>query len=86
MPKCVVCMDMYHPDFMMEKELRGDQVTVCVFCGTHKKELTIEDEDGKVTEIVKKKEASIRYKKYLDELTTKPEIAKVLQENTNRKG
>ena len=81
MPKCVKCLKMYHPDWCIEQNIRGDDVIVCKFCRIDKDVLTIEDEDGKTIQTVNKKEASINYLKYLDELSTKPNIAKIIAEN-----
>lgn len=81
MPKCVKCMKMYHPDWCFEQEIRGDEVIVCTFCRLDKTELTVEHEDGTVSETVTKDEASRNYLKYLDELSRKPKIAKILSEN-----
>lgn len=78
MPKCVKCMKMYHPDWCFEQEIRGDVVVVCNFCRIDKNELTVEDEDGNITETVTKEEASRNYLKYLDDLSKKPSIAKIL--------
>ena len=78
MSKCVKCMNFYHPDMCIETNIRGDNVIVCLFCYLEKNELTIENKDGKIIEKVSKKQASINYKKYLDKLITKPNIAKVI--------
>jgi len=78
MSKCVICRRLYHPDYMVVKEIRGDEVKVCAFCHTDKKELTVTDENDNVKEIIKKDECSRAYVKYLHELTSKPEIAKIL--------
>lgn len=80
MSKCSVCLDYYHPDYIVYQEIRGDIVKVCAFCRTDKKQLTILDDDGKVIEIVDKKQASINYKKWLGELIHKPAIAKIIDE------
>lgn len=78
MSRCVVCLDFYHPDFIVYQERRGEMVKVCAFCRLDKKELTITDDDGKVVRTVSKKEASIAYKKWLEKLSKKPKIAKIL--------
>ena len=57
MSKCQKCLDFYHPDYIVYEEIRGDIVKVCAFCRLDKKELTIENEDGKVVETVNKKQA-----------------------------
>lgn len=82
--RCKICLDQYHPDWCVEQEIRGDWVKVCAFCATDKKELTITDENDKIVEVIKKKDASSRYKKYLDELSKKPEIAKILSKEKQK--
>lgn len=81
MPKCVKCMKVYHPDWCIEQEIRGDNVIVCKFCRVDKQTLTVENEDGSVKEVVSKDKASRDYLQYLDDLTRKPEIAKIIAEN-----
>lgn len=83
--KCVICMDQYHPDWMMEKKINGDWVKVCAFCLTDKKVLTVKNENDVITETVEKKQASRNYMKYLDELSKKPEIAKILSKEAPSK-
>ena len=83
MPKCVKCMKMYHPDWCIEQTIRDDDVIVCKFCRVDKNELTVEDENGNLTEIVTKDQASMDYLKYLEGLSKKPEIAKILSESKN---
>jgi hypothetical protein len=78
MPTCKVCMRMYHPDWCFEQTIRGDDVIVCTFCRLDKQVLTVENEDGTVKETVTKDEASRDYLKYLDDLSRKPEIAKII--------
>ena len=82
MSKCVICMDLYHPDYIVYKDIRGEEVKVCAFCRLDKKELTIEDEDGNIKEVVTKKQASVNYKKYLDDLLKQPKIAEIVQNST----
>lgn len=84
MSKCAVCMDYFHPDYIVYQEIRGDEVKVCAFCRTGKNELTIVDDDGKLKEKVNKKQASIAYKKYLDDLIRKPNIGKIVQESQSK--
>jgi predicted HAD superfamily phosphohydrolase YqeG len=43
--------------------------------------LTIVNEDGTIIK-VDKKQASINYKRYLDELSKKPKIAEIVQNST----
>ncbi len=82
MSKCAKCLDFYHPDYIVYQEVQGDLVKVCAFCRMDKKELTITDEDGKMVEVVSKKQASINYKKWLDEMRKKPNLAKIIDEQT----
>ena len=84
MSKCVKCLDYYHPDYIVYQDIRGEIVKVCAFCRIDKKELTITDDDGKVVEVVSKKQASIAYKKYLDDISKNEKVAKIIQENTNK--
>ena len=78
MSKCVICSKMYHPDFCIEKVIRGDKVISCLFCHLDKKVLTIEDENGKMIKKVSKKEAHKEYLEYLTELSRDPKIHSVL--------
>jgi hypothetical protein len=78
MPKCVKCLEYFHPDMCIETNIRGDDVIVCVFCKLHKKELTIEDKDGNFLKKVTKKQAPEEYKQYLNRLIKKPNISKLL--------
>ncbi len=78
MPQCARCLNLFHPDWMLQEEFRGDEIKMCLFCKLDKQELTVEGEDGKIQEIVTKEQASINYKKYLDELSKKPRIAEIL--------
>ena len=78
MPKCQICLKMFHPDWMLQEEFRGDEIKLCLFCKLDKNELTVVDENDKIVETVKKEQASINYKKYLDELIVKPRIAELL--------
>lgn len=78
MPKCVKCFRLYHPDWMVVEEIRGDEVNVCNFCKVDKDTLTIVDENDNIVETVSKDQASRNYLKYLDDLSRKPKIAEVL--------
>jgi len=78
MPKCARCLKLFHPDWMLQEEFRGDDVKMCLFCKLDKNELTVVDENDKIVETVNKEQASINYKKYLDELIKKPRIAELL--------
>jgi hypothetical protein len=77
-------MDYYHPDYIVYQEIRGEEVKVCAFCRIDKNELTIENEDGTVKEVVDKKQASIAYKKYLEDISKLPGVAKIVQESTKK--
>lgn len=75
-------MDFFHPDLIVYQEVRGDLVKVCCFCRLDQNEVTVIDEDtGKVKEILTKKEASTNYKRWLGELRGNPKIAKIIDEN-----
>jgi hypothetical protein len=78
MPKCERCLKFFHPDWMLQEEFRGDIIKSCLFCKLDKQILTVEDEDGKIQEMVTKEQASVNYLKYLDELAKKPRIAEIL--------
>lgn len=79
MSRCVKCFSIQHPDYCLEREIRGDVVTVCAWCETDKKELTVTDDNGKVVKIVKKDEESVKYKRYLAELLGKSNVADIIQ-------
>ena len=78
MPKCVKCFDLFHPDWMVEENIRGDEVVICCFCKMDKNELSVIDENDKITEVVTKDQAKRNYLKYLDDLSKKPKIAEIL--------
>jgi len=78
MSKCVVCGEFLHPDFCVVKEIRGDEVISCVFCHLDKKELTIEDDNGKMLKTVTKDQCIRDYKMYLKRLLDNPVISKIL--------
>lgn len=78
MGRCVKCLKMFHPDWMVEENIRGDDVIICCFCKMDKFALTVDGEDGKMKEIVTRDEASKNYLKYLDDLSKKPRIAEIL--------
>jgi len=82
MSKCAKCLDYYHPDYIVYQEIRGDMVKVCAFCRLEKNELTVLDEDGKLECKVTKKQASINYKRWVDELRKNPKIANIIQNET----
>jgi predicted HAD superfamily phosphohydrolase YqeG len=81
MSRYQVCLDFYHPDYIVYQEIRGEDVKVCAFCRLDKIQLTIVNEDGTIIK-VDKKQASINYKRYLDELSKKPKIAEIVQNST----
>jgi len=78
MPKCVKCLNYFHPDFCIETEIRNEYVTTCLFCYFDKKELTVEDNNGRIDEIIKKDDAIKNYKKFLEKLVKKPKIRKLI--------
>jgi len=78
MSKCVICGKLYHSDFCIEKEIRGDDVISCLFCHLDKKILTIEDENGKMINEVSKMQANKDYINYLCELSRDPKIHSIL--------
>ena len=78
MPTCDVCRKKFHPDFMLEKKFRGDDIKICAFCETGKQELTITNKDGTIDRIVKKDEESVKYRRYLNELSNSQKIAEIL--------
>ncbi len=82
MSQCVKCFDFYHPDMIVYQEVRGEEVKVCAFCRLDKTEITIVDEEtGRVKEVINKKQASTNYKKWLGELKGNPKIAKIIDDN-----
>ena len=81
MPLCVKCTGTFHPDWCIEQVIRGENVIVCKFCRIDKQELTVENDDGSVKEVVTREGARRDYLKYLDDLSRKPEIAKIISES-----
>lgn len=78
MPKCVKCDQYLHPDWMIEID-EATKACRCVYCHTDKTEITIENEEtGEIIERVPKREAVMRYKKYLKDLTEDEKIKKVM--------
>lgn len=86
MPKCVKCMKYFHPDWMVEQTIRGDDVVICCFCLTDKDSLTVTDENDKVVESVTKEQANKRYLQYLEDLSRKPKIAEILTKAKEKQG
>jgi len=82
MSKCAVCGKMYHPDYITYQERMGDTVKVCAFCKIDKDTLTITDDNGKIIKTIKKEDASREYMRYLDVLSKKPNIAKILDKSS----
>lgn len=78
MPKCVKCSKYFHPDWMVEQTIRGDDVVICNFCFMDKDVLTITDENDKLMEKVSKDQANRKYLQYLEDLSRKPKIAEAL--------
>ena len=78
MPKCVRCYDILPPQLMVPviTDPTGE-ATQCIFCERGIKEVTLERE-GK-TEKYTKEQAKKDYIKFLNELKSKSEIAKILQ-------
>ena len=85
MPKCNVCFKLYHPDWMIEKTVRGDEIVSCLFCHTEKDKLTVVDENDNIKEIVTKEQAARNYLKYLDDLSKNENIAKILGDAKEKK-
>jgi hypothetical protein len=79
MSKCAICYTMQHPDYCMEREIRGDVVTICAWCETDKDPLTVTDDNGKVVKVIKKREEANKYKTYLQELVKNDKIADMIQ-------
>lgn len=74
MAKCAKCDDWFHPDLMLviDESMNAQK---CVFCYLDKTEITIQDEEtGEVQDKVTKREASARYKAYLNRLKRNPKI------------
>lgn len=84
MSLCVKCNNYFHPDFCIETNIRGDNVIICLFCKLDKKSLTIEDKDGKMIEILSKDDAIERYRRYLNELVTRPNISKIISKELKK--
>ena len=78
MSRCKVCRKVFHPDYIVVKNIRGDEVKSCIFCHLDKKELTITDDNGKFVENVTKDQASRAYLGYLRDLVKQPKIAELL--------
>ncbi|MDX9691797.1 MAG: hypothetical protein RBT45_05015 [Acholeplasmataceae bacterium] len=78
MPKCVKCFGLYHPDWCVEENIRGDEVIICCFCKMDKNELTVVDDNDKIVEVITKEQAKKNYLKFLDDLSKKPKIAEIL--------
>ena len=77
MPKCVQCYDFFHPDYMVEVDVK-DNAYKCVFCHLDKKEITIATDDGKKEEKLTKKECVQKYKAFLNRLYRSEKIQNIL--------
>ena len=81
MPKCQKCYQFYPPDFM--RDIEGTEGTPdqedrqCVFCMLDKNVINFTGKNGK-EEQYSKKQCQNDYKKFLKELKSKTNIAKVL--------
>ncbi len=83
MPKCVKCLDYFHPDMCVVVDEK-DMACRCVFCHIEKQEITVENEDGSPSHTVTKKEAIYNYKKYIQDLKESDKVQNILgkeQEN-----
>ena len=78
MPKCNICNEIFHPDYLYDEIFRGDNIKMCAFCKADKTKLTITNKDGTIDRIVDRKEESTKYKIFLRSLSQKEEIAKIL--------
>ena len=79
MPKCQVCSELFHPDYVIVVDtVHGKDLCKCVFCKTLKDEVTIKDKDGKPKFKVGKKEANRNYLRHLKELSKDENISKLL--------
>ncbi|MEA3458159.1 MAG: hypothetical protein U9R21_05720 [Candidatus Thermoplasmatota archaeon] len=78
MPICDVCRKKFHPDYMLEKKFRGDNIKICAFCEADRQVLTITNEDGTIDRTVRKEEESRKYVKYLYDLSNQDRISEIL--------
>jgi len=80
MPKCFKCGKFYHPDYCIDiAPYENNSLKICVFCKTNKKEVTIEDENGREILKVTKRDAERNYAAYIKKLTEKREIAHLIR-------
>lgn len=76
MPKCNVCSNLFHPDWVL---LVDDNIYKCVFCETDKKELVVEDTDGKPAYKVTKEQAIKDYDVYIKKIMEKEQVQNIIK-------
>lgn len=77
MPKCTVCGNMFHPDWVLSVD---DKVYKCMFCQADKKELTIENEKtGEPVYTVTKEQAIKDYDVYIKKIMEKDTVKKIIK-------
>jgi len=78
MSKCVICDNYFHSDYCTIKEIRGESVTVCLFCHFDKNKLTLEDKDGKIVRKITKSKCIKEYKEYINKLYRSKRIQDII--------
>lgn len=76
MPKCTVCTNLFHPDWVIAVD---ENVYKCVFCQADKKELTVENEDGSPAYKVTKEQAIKNYDIYIKKIMEKDRVKDIIK-------
>lgn len=81
MGQCVKCKKFFHPDYCTDAlpDDPNDTAKICLFCKLDKKELTIEDQEGNIVQLVKKEEAERLYKIYIEKLKNNRKIDTIIK-------
>lgn len=77
MPQCTMCKKWFHPDYSVLVD-NENKIYKCTFCYLGKDVLTIEDEKGKVIEVVSKRDASESYLKFMRKLKDQPKVKQLV--------
>jgi len=81
MGQCVQCKEFLPPHFMVDLEVKDEEVQKCAFCYLDKTEVTTVNDDTGQEEKITKKQAAKRYKIFLKKLQENSNIADILSKS-----
>lgn len=81
MGKCVQCQEFLPPHFMVDLEVKNEEVQKCAFCYLDKTEVTTVNDDTGQEEKITKKKATKRYQIFLKKLQENSNIADILSKS-----